>query len=229
MARRIFSALLVALALLVWAPAHGVEAAEGVLVSAETPTLSAAQVDAILEQRGSPSAGLGAVFVEASAEYKINTAVVVAMCIKESNCGGTGASRRTHNVGNLVWTRNGANQFWDGTRSGRWRKYPNREMGIWDMTRLLREVYVNGGRDTVRKMAYKYAPPFENDTELYIRVVTSLVNKWTAGDIPAVSASETRVQTSASTEQWCRVYGWHKDYARSQWEQGWYYSRTRCD
>ena len=192
------------------------------------PTFTAEQIDSILEQRGSPSAGLGWVFVEASVEYSINTAVVVAMCIKESNCGGTGASKRTNNVGNLVWTRT-TSKYWDGARSGRWRKYPNRETGIRDMTRLLRENYVDRGLDTVRKMAYKYAPPFENDTELYIRQVTALVNQWTAGEIPAVSTSELRVQTTASTERWCRVYGWHKDYANSPWEQGWYWSRTRCD
>lgn len=228
MAWRILSALL--LLAVLFAP-RGAMAAEsrGVPLSVEEPTLTAEQIDAILDDRGSPSAGLGWVFVEASDEFDINTAVVVAMCIKESNCGGTGASKRTNNVGNLIWTRGNDSPYWDGRRSGRWRAYDNRELGIRDMIRLLRVKYVDHGLVTVRKMAYKYALPFENDTEGYINTITALVNQWTAGNIPAVSTSEIRVQTTASTEQWCRVYGWHKDYSDSPWEEGWYYSRTRCD
>jgi len=50
--------------------------------------------------------------------------------------------------------------------------FKNYYYGLHAMKRLLINAYLNKGFNTVKKIIYKYAPPSENNTELYISQVT---------------------------------------------------------
>jgi hypothetical protein len=65
------------------------------------PSLSAAQIDAILAAYHSPAAGLGSVFYDLGVQYRIDPAFAVAFFVVESACGTRGVARTTHSVGNI--------------------------------------------------------------------------------------------------------------------------------
>lgn len=149
------------------------------------PSLSPAQIDQILRSYGSPAAGTGEIWHRLGVEYNIDPAYAVAFFIHESSAGANPnwAGRKpdgstTHNVGNIICAGY-------PTCYGRFRDYPNWETGIADWYRLIDVEYIRGrGLQTVAEVIPIYAPAFENDVQGYINVVTSLVDRWRAGQVP---------------------------------------------
>lgn len=149
------------------------------------PSLSPAQIDQILRSYGSPAAGTGEIWYRLGVEYNIDPAYAVAFFIHESSAGTNPnwAGRKpdgstTHNVGNIICAGY-------PTCYGRFRDYPNWETGIADWYRLIDVEYIRGrGLQTVAEVIPIYAPAFENDVQGYINVVTSLVDRWRAGQVP---------------------------------------------
>lgn len=181
--------------------------------------ITAEQIDMILTLRGSPMAGTGYRWIELGQEYGINPAIVLAMFIKESSAGTAGASVRCKNAGNIVATRT-TTKYWDGTRSGRWRKYATWENGLGDMFLLLYRYKTVFGRDTVSKMVARWAPSFENNVGKYVRTVTSLVNQWSAGNLGGKGGA-----ASAASPGW--VKKWHKKWKVDHWHWYYYWKRTK--
>lgn len=140
--------------------------------------ISAEQIDEILTERGSPLAGSGSRWIELGREYGINPAIVLAMFIKESSAGTAGASVRCKNVGNIIATRK-TSPYWDGTRSGRWRKYETWEQGLGDAFLLLYRYKTVYGRETVPAVVKRWAPASDgNNVSKYITTVLTLVRQW---------------------------------------------------
>jgi hypothetical protein len=137
------------------------------------PSLSAAAIDVILAEYGSPAQGQGAVFYQMGRKYGIDPAFALAFYVEESHCGTRGVARFTHGIGNIRWTPGFDN--YEGYRS-----YPDYATGIEDWFKLIRELYVDGwGLQTVGQIVPRYAPPSDNnDPAGYIATVEDLVAGW---------------------------------------------------
>lgn len=161
--------------------APGVIAPLGVLRSA--PSLSAAQIDAILTSYGSPAAGSGQAFEDTGIAAGIDPAYALAFFVHESSAGtnpnwagwkGDGSS--THNVGNIICAGY-------PTCYGRFRDYPDWRAGVADWYRLINEEYIGGrGFTTVEQVIPVYAPSDDNnDVPGYTSAISVLVAQWRAG------------------------------------------------
>jgi hypothetical protein len=72
-----------------------------------SPSLSAAQINAILAQHHSPAVGTGQALYDASVATGINDAFPLAVFYAESQYGTLGAARANHSIGNLANSSNG--------------------------------------------------------------------------------------------------------------------------
>lgn len=138
-----------------------------------SPSLSAAKIDAILANAGSPAAGSGATFYADSQQYGIDDAYALAWFQHESSFGTSGAATQTHSIGNIVCTAG-------YSCMGRFRAYPSWAEGIDDWYRLVAgPAYVGGGLSTVESIIPKYAPASDNnDPQSYIAAVERDVQNW---------------------------------------------------
>ena len=139
-----------------------------------SPSLSAAKIDQILANAGSPAVGTGQTFYNDSLTYGIDDSVALAFFHHESGYGTSGAAVDTHNMGNIVCT--------DGYDCiGRFRAYPSWQAGIDDWYRLIKDVYISQGHTTVESIIPIYAPSSDNnDCSAYISAVESDVQNWKA-------------------------------------------------
>jgi hypothetical protein len=182
--------------------------------------ITAEQIDEILTLRGSPMAGSGSRWMELGRVHGINPAIVLAMFIKESSAGTTGASVRCRNVGNIVATRK-TSQYWDGTRSGRWRKYASWEDGLGDAFLLLSHYKVGLGRETVERVIARWAPRSDgNDVSGYVNTVVSLVNQWSTGNLGGRGGVAT-----ATLTRWTKVWRWKV--VGGRWHRYYSWERTK--
>ncbi|HMA36976.1 MAG TPA: hypothetical protein VKY74_21150 [Chloroflexia bacterium] len=139
------------------------------------PTLSAALIDDILAEYGSPAQGQGATFYQMGLKYGIDPAFALGFYVYESHCGTQGVARFTRGIGNIRWTPGFASY-------AGYRAYPTYAAGIEDWFKLIRELYVDSwGLHTVAEIVPRYAPPADNnDPPTYVATVESLVAAWRA-------------------------------------------------
>lgn len=139
------------------------------------PSLSAAKVDTILSNAGSPAAGSGQTFYTDSQQYGIDDAVALAFFHHESTYGLYGAAAQTHSIGNIVCTAG-------YSCIGRFRAYGSWSQGIDDWFQLIKTVYVDSWHcSTVEAIIPHYAPNSDhNDESSYIAAVESDVSIWRA-------------------------------------------------
>jgi hypothetical protein len=138
-----------------------------------SPSLSAAKIDAILCNAGSPACGMGATFYADGLQYGIDPAFGIAFFRHESSFGTQGAARDTKSVGNIVCTPG-----YDCI--GRFRAYSSWADGVHDWFRLIRNLYVDKwGLSTVESIIPRYAPSSDNNNEAgYIAAVLADVANW---------------------------------------------------
>lgn len=168
----------------------GIVAPIGVLRSA--PSLSAAQIDAILASYGSPAMGSGHDFYNFGVQWGIDPAYALAFFVQESSAGTDprwdglkSDGSTTHDIGNISCGGGFACY-------GRWRDYPDWKTGIDDWFRLIHDEYIIGrGHTTVDEVIPIYAPAFENDVGGYTNTVNALVGKWRA-ETPASAPDQAR-------------------------------------
>ena len=137
------------------------------------PSVSAALIDQVLTEYGSPAAGQGAAFYDSGLRYGIDPAYALAFFIHESSAGTKGVARFTKSVGNIRTT--------PGYRDYQgYRAYDSWEASIEDWYKLIKELYVDGwGKRTVAQIIPTYAPSGDNnDPPSYIASVTHLVDSW---------------------------------------------------
>jgi hypothetical protein len=138
------------------------------------PSISAAQIDAILSSYDSPATELGTVFYDQGVAAGIDPAYLVAFFVVESACGTRGVARSTHSVGNIRCTPGYA------CEAG-YRAYPSWAAGSADWYRLIDTLYVDTWHlCTPAAILPRYAPPADgNDPAAYAARVTYLVDSWT--------------------------------------------------
>jgi hypothetical protein len=133
------------------------------------PSISAAQIDAILAAYHSPAAGLGPMLYDLGVQYAIDPAYLVAFFVLESAGGTRGIARTTHSVGNIRCTPGYA------CVAG-YRAYASWAAGARDWFVLLRTLYLDTWNlRTPAAILPRYAPPGDgNDPAAYAASVTQL-------------------------------------------------------
>ena len=99
------------------------------------PSISAAQIDAVLAEYNSPAAGLGTTFYDLGLKYGIDPAYPLAFFIVESQASTRGGARVTRSIGNIRCTP--GYRCVEGNRA-----YDSWEQGITDWYKLIRELYI---------------------------------------------------------------------------------------
>ena len=151
------------------------ESASGCIVGG--PTVTADFIDTVLAQAKSPAQGLGPTLYSLGVKYDINPADALAFFHHESGYGTQGVARYTHSIGNIKCTPGW--QCFDGFRS-----YPSWEAGAADWYKLIHDVYLSAGRDTVAKIIPVYAPGKDHNNEgSYIQAVLADVARWKQGQV----------------------------------------------
>jgi murein DD-endopeptidase MepM/ murein hydrolase activator NlpD len=135
------------------------------------PSVTAQQIDAILQQYNSPAVGSGKDFVELGQQYGIDPAYALAFFIHESTAGTAGVAVHTKSIGNIRCA--GYATCYDGFRS-----YSDWRSAIEDWYKLLDTEYIPQGLTDVRTVIPVYAPSSENDVPAYINDVETLVRQW---------------------------------------------------
>jgi hypothetical protein len=138
-----------------------------------SPSISVAQIEAVLQQYGSPAAGLGQHLYDLGVQYGIDPAYALAFFVHESGCGTKGVARSTHSLGNIRWT-----EGWDNFEG--YRQYPTWEAGMEDWYKLVTDLYINQwGLRTVDAIIPVYAPSGDgNNPAGYIASVEGMVDSW---------------------------------------------------
>ncbi len=114
----------------------------------------------------------------------IDPVIEMAFAAKETEFGNTGPGREPqrniHNISCNDWDLGTC----EGPHHYRFATYPTYLHGIhaWITLMLNRGTYVDAGNMTFRQIIPIYAPPFENDTELYINQVEGMVRTWRGWD-----------------------------------------------
>jgi hypothetical protein len=156
------------------------------------PSLTAAQIDAVLATYGSPATGMGQTFYDGGVAAGIDPAWALAFFIHESTAGThpgwagrMPGGRTTHNIGNIVCARYDPDGDGQVNCHGRFRAYDSWATGIADWYRLIAQEYIaRRGVTTVEQIAPIYAPAFENNVPGYIAAVTRLIDGWRAQPPP---------------------------------------------
>ena len=144
------------------------------------PSLSAAFIDQVLANAGSPASGQGGTFYSASAKYNIDDAWALAFYQHESTFGLKGEARNSLSIGNLRCVYKGYEDLGPWCADGY--HWPSWQAGIEAWYRLIRNVYVDSwGLSTVEKIIPHYAPNADhNDEAAYIASVEQSVASWRA-------------------------------------------------
>lgn len=159
------------------APAQSVAALQPAPAGAHSlvgsPSISVAQIEAVLQKYGSPAAGLGQHLYDLGVRYGIDPAYALAFFVHESGCGTQGVARSTHSLGNIRWT-----EGWDDFQG--YRQYPTWEAGMEDWYKLITDLYINQwGLRTVDAIIPVYAPSADgNNPTAYINSVEGMVDSW---------------------------------------------------
>lgn len=138
----------------------------------------------------------------------IDPVIELAFAAKETEFGLTGPGRAPqHNIHSLVCNR------WDeGSCEGpyhyRFSSYPDYLAALrsWITLLLHRGIYVDAGNDTFREVLPIYAPPSENDTELYIAQVEEWVTRWRGGESSGASGKRRVFQPTNPHPPWWMAY-----------------------
>lgn len=144
------------------------------------PSISVAQIEAVLAEYNSPARGTGQLFYDLGIKYGIDPAIALAFFVHESGAGSNPAwagrkpdGSTTHNIGNIICT--------PGWRCyGRFRDYDSWAEGIEDWYKLISREYIQGWqRATVEEIIPKYAPAADNNDEhAYIQAIRDMVARW---------------------------------------------------
>lgn len=141
------------------------------------PTLSAAQVDAILAQHDSPAAGTGYIFYQESVQTGIDDKWPLAFYGHESSYGLAGVARYSKSIGNLRCISGAA------CVSG-YAYFPSWQAGISAWYDLIENLYMPAppkgfGATTVETIIPHYAPTADhNNEQAYITSVIATVQSW---------------------------------------------------
>jgi len=144
-----------------------------------SPTMSVEAMDHVLAVAGSPAHGFGHTLWQLGTQYHINPAYALAFFHHESSYGTAGMATLTHSLGNIRCT---AGYACDPTGGYRW--YATWADGATDWFKLMHDVYLPQGRDTIATIIPIYAPAADHNNETaYIEAVRADVQRWQQGQV----------------------------------------------
>jgi hypothetical protein len=137
------------------------------------PTITAAKIDQVLCNAGSPACGKGQVIYDDGVAAGINPAYALAFFQHESTFGTAGVARSTHSIGNLRCIKS-------VPCVGGYAYFRTWEQGIQAWYDLINSsIYIGSGHTTVESIIPIYAPASDhNDEQAYIQSVVSAVQSW---------------------------------------------------
>jgi len=138
-----------------------------------SPSISAAQVDAILCKNSSPACGTGYTLYSYGTQYGIDPAFALAVFSHESGFGKSGVASQTKSLGNIRCS--------DGYACiGGFRAYSSWESSYSDFYKLIAgPAYVGSGLTTPEAILAKYAPTADsNDPVAYAADVEASMHNW---------------------------------------------------
>jgi hypothetical protein len=152
-----------------------------VAISNGAAAVSYEEFQRVLTTRNSPAKNEGRAIYDLGIQYGIDPAFLLAFFLKESNvgtCGNGGncISTRAKNIGNIICTSG-----WTGgcipnpaNKNTAFRVYNSWTQSAGDWYGHMRDSYIKKwGLVYIETIIPKYAPPFENDTCLYVKQITS--------------------------------------------------------
>jgi len=142
------------------------------------PTISPAQIDAVLGQYKSPAVGSGQAVYDLGLRYGINPAYALAFFIHESSAGTQGVAAVTKSFGNIRCTP--GYECYQTSGNGSFRRYSSWEAGAEDWYKLIKDQYIGKwGLKTLEQIIPVYAPSADrNNPTMYIQQVARLVESW---------------------------------------------------
>lgn len=140
--------------------------------------------------QGSPFEGLGASIVAGATRAGVSPFLVVAIALKESSFGTAGiATQGTYNafgrtaVSGQPSVDVGNSHIWY-----RWDSWLLSVDGPNDESSFLKSVYVDGfGLTDIKAVVFRYAPPGENNSDLYAKQINDWINELVASSGTALS------------------------------------------
>lgn len=189
------------------------------LPTINNPAGVAAAVDEFILNHGgagSPFEGLGTDIVDGAIRAGVNPFLVVSIALKESSFGTTGiATRGTYNAFGRTAT---ASQPHVTIGSRNWYKWTSWVGSVNtdedNQAEFLRRVYIDDrGLTDITEVIFTYAPPNENDTDLYAQQINEWINELVAASGSALSCGSNTVGGDpAANKQIARdlisEYGW---------------------
>lgn len=143
-----------------------------------SPTMTADLIDTVLARAKSPAQGLGPALYSLGVQYGINPAYALAFFHHESSYGTLGIAPQTHSLGNIKCTPDWP-QCLDGFRS-----YSTWAAGAADWYKVMHDVYLSAGRETLAKIIPVYAPTADGDNVVsYMQAVRADVARWKQGQV----------------------------------------------
>lgn len=142
------------------------------------PSVSADQINQVLDFYGSPASGKGQALYKFGVKYGIDPVYALAFFLHESRFGTTGVAQVTLSLGNIRATP-GYESF-DG-----YRKYKTWEAGFEDWYKLIKIQYIEKWKlVTVDQIIPVYAPSSDNnDVDAYIQTIKNVVTAWRSGQV----------------------------------------------
>ncbi len=162
------------------------------------PTISAATIDKILSEAGSPASGSGVHFVEYGEQYGIDPAFALAFFRQESNYGKVGIATVTKSIGNVIYSEVALPDYSytaPGKNPGPWSAYNAYENSIngWYHLMTNSKHYFQQGKYTLEEILPVYSPAADgNDPQAYINNVKKSVQEYRqreqqlVGEIPSL-------------------------------------------
>jgi hypothetical protein len=141
-------------------------------------SVSAEEIDKILEKFDSPAKGKGKYFVSYGQKYGVDPLVALAFFANESTLGKFGVANKTKGIGNREYRSNEHKRYYQDENGRKWAKYDSWEQSIDDWYNYIQEKYLESGKDTIEEIVPVYAPATENDVNQYVSDIRSFVRKY---------------------------------------------------
>lgn len=136
------------------------------------PTISAAKIDSILSDAGSPAAGTGQSLYTLSQQYNIDDAIALAFFKHESGYGLYGMARTTRSLGN-IGCEDGYDCYQGFAAFSSWQQ----GYKAWYIL-ISGPLYVGSGLTTVDAILHKYDPSSSDGDASYISDVEQSVSQY---------------------------------------------------
>lgn len=107
---------------------------------------------------------LGEFFYLAGKEYDVNPMMLSAIAKWETANLTSDLAKNHHNFGGINWSERWIGKY---KRYGRYVSYPDMQTGIYEFARLIKEIYIDDGHDSLDKIQKKYAPLNDKDNGKY--------------------------------------------------------------